>query len=169
MRSYNYVVVDLVRNPEGELLAVTRGRSGFLEYHRTDRDGAEIAEERSEFYFQRKSDIKKIRSSKEKERMIDRLNLWILQKNVGFMAVALERANEQLYSFAEQAGLEVHGEHWYRDLPQSHAQIAEAAKWLCRGSDAYSNYLNLCFEKGLGAYNLQIERRLEIWEGQSGE
>lgn len=162
-RSYNFVVVDLVRNPEGELLAVSRNRGGWLEYHRTARDGAEIAEERSDYYFKRKSDIKKVRSSKEKDRMIDRLNLWILQENIGFMAVALEKANDQLYSYAEKAGINTYGERWHENLPQSHADIAEAVKWLNRGSNAYSNFLDLTFEKGNGAYNIQIERQPVRW------
>lgn len=163
MRSYSFVVVDLVRNPEGELLAVSRGRGGFLDYHRTARDGAEIAEERSDYYFKRKSDIKKVRSSKEKDRMIDRLNLWILQENVGFMGSALEKAEDQLYSHAEKAGIDVHGERWYENIPQSMQNIAEAAMWLRRGSYAYRNFLDLTFEKGGGAYNIQIERRPERW------
>lgn len=163
MRSCNFVVVDFVRNPEGELLAVSRGRGGFLDYHRTARDGAEIAEEHSDYYFKRKSDIKKVRSSKEKERMIDRLNLWILQENIGSMAVALEKAEDQLYSHVEKAGIDVHGERWYQNLPQSMQHIAEAAMCLRRGSYAYRNFLDLTFDKGGGAYNIQIERRPERW------
>jgi len=75
MRSYNFVVSDLVKNPEGELLAVSRDNGGWLNYHRTTADGAEIDEERTDYYFKRKSDIKRVRASKEKERTIDRLNL----------------------------------------------------------------------------------------------
>lgn len=163
MKSYNFVVVDLVRNPEDELLAVSRNRGGWLEYHRTDRDGTEIAEERTDYYFKRKSDIKKVRQSKEKERMIDRLNLWILHENIGFMAVALDKADELLYSHTENAGIDVHGERWCEDLPESMKYIAEAARWLRRGSNAYGNFLDLTFDKGRGAYNIQIERRPERW------
>lgn len=163
MKSFNFVVIDLVRNPEGELLAVSRNRGGWLEYHRTDKDGTEIAEEWADYYFKRKSDIKKVRASKEKERIIDRLNLWILKENIGCMALALERAEDQLFTYATKAGFNPHGERWFDDLPQTHTNIAEAARALWLGSNAYRNFLDLAFEKGAGAYDIEINRRPEIW------
>lgn len=165
LRSFNFVVTDLVRNPEGELLAVSRSRSsGWLDYHRTAKDGTEIAEEHSDYYFKRKANIKKVRASKEKERMIDRLNLWILQENIAFMAVAIEKADDQLYAFAERHGVGTSSDRWYENLPQDDAPIKEAAMLLARGRYAYQNILHLASDKGGGAYDIQIERRPGIWE-----
>lgn len=163
MRSYNFVVCDLVKNAEGELLAVSRDGGGWLNYHRTTADGTEIDEDRTEYYFKRKGDIKKVRASKEKESMIDRLNLWILQENISFMGGILEKASDQLYSFAQRNNIDVSGDRWYEDLIDSHPNIAEAAKMLDRGSDAYSNFLKLTFTRGGPAYNLQVEREPEFW------
>jgi len=163
MRSYNFVVIDLVRDQNGELLAVSRGAGGWLNYHRTIKNGAEIDEDRTEHFFQRKSDIKKIRKSKDKTAMIDRLNLWILESNISFMAFALEQAEEQLYSQAEKMGYAPHGEDWYKDLPDSLVNMGNAAKLLDRGSRAYGNYLHLCFERGTGLYRVGLERLPEKW------
>lgn len=166
MRSFNFVVTDLVRNSEGELLAVSFGRGGFFDYHRTTKDGTEIDESHTEYYFKRKADIKKIRASKDKDRMIDRLNLWILQANVDFMALCLEQAEEHLFAYAEKTctsdiASNIRGDRWYDNLPDSMKSVASSAQLLSRGSDAYGNVLNLCFAHGGGAYHLKIERRAE--------
>lgn len=168
MRSFNFVVIDLVHNPEGELLAVAALR-GYFDYYRTVKDGTELAEESANYYFERKSDIKKIRKSKEKDRMIDRLNRWILQANIDFMGAALEKAEEALFSFADKELLKLEGKsciqgaQWYEHLPESLVKIESAGRWLYRGGRAYNNYLQLCMEHGVGLYNLQIERVPERW------
>jgi len=164
MKSYNFIVCDLVKNAEGELLAVSRGNGGWLNYHRTIADGAEIDEDRTDYYFKRKSDIKKVRASKEKERMIDQLNLWILHENVSFMGRILEKASDELYTFAERNNINVHGDRWYEDLIDSYPNVAEAAKLLDRGSNAYSNFLRLTFKRGGAAYNMQLEREPDFWD-----
>lgn len=162
MQSYNFVVIDLVNNQAGELLAVSKTDSGFLHYWRTIRDGKEIDEEPG-YCFKRKGDIKKIRPSKAKSTMIDTLNLWIMQENISFIAASMERAAESLATFAEKNGINISGERWYEKLPEAYANIANAARLLDRGDRAYNNYSQLVFTRGAGYYDIQLART-ERWK-----
>jgi len=79
------------------------------------------------------------------------------------MGGMLEKASEELYTFAERNNISVHGDRWHEALIDSYPNIAEAAKLLDRGSNAYINFLRLTFKRGGAAYSVQIEREPDLW------
>lgn len=158
MKSFNFIITDLVRNNAGDLLAVSVDGWDYKTYHYT-KDENRVDEDREDtFLFKRKSDIKKVRASKNKNALIDKMNLEILKNNVGVMAFCLEQASERLLCHVEKQGLQISGPDGFSDLPDNMAYIAKAGRLINKGLDNYSNYLKLCMENGVGLYSLSINR-----------
>lgn len=160
------LVIDLVKNPEGETLAITLSSRGNVDCWKTANNGQQLHEDRLRYFFKRKSDMKKIRESKEKRMLIDRLNQSILRQNISDMAEAMEYAEERLFTAAQDLGYHAHGDRWFEELGDSGVpgSIAKAARKLHTGLAAYSSLLGICGESGLGAYTLELERVSDRWE-----
>lgn len=157
MKSFNFVVTDLVNNASGELLAVSSDTHEYNTYHYTNK--GLIDENRPEVhFFNRKADIKKIRPSKNKEAMIDKMNLEILKNNVGYMAFCLEQASDKLLCHIEKEGFPCPGDDEFCDLPKSMEYISNAGKSITKALNSYSNYLKLCMDHSVGLYSLSINR-----------
>lgn len=156
MKNMNFVVVDLVKNEKDEMLAVSVDGWGCPTYHYLT--AANIIDEDNSFHhiFKRKADIKKVRSSKEKSSLIDKINLEILKNNVGAMAFALEQASDKLIFHLEKQNICVTDT--FADLPESLSCIGTAGKEITKGLNNYSNYLKLCMDSGVGIYALSITR-----------
>jgi hypothetical protein len=162
MRDYAFTIIDLVRNPEGELLAVSKGAWGYLTYHYTCNDTCIDEYRENTYLFKRKTDIKRIRPSKVKDAIIDKINASILRENISAMAYAMEQAEEQLRVFLEKN--EHYGRDVFRDLPPHLAHIGNAGEMLERGGRNYSNFLTLVMEHRVGLYTLSIHRDPQRWQ-----
>lgn len=165
MKNFSFVCVDVVRNIEGEMLAVSVGDWGYLTYHYT-KDENRIDEDREcTFIPKRKTDIKKIRSSKMKESIIDKINLDILKNNISSMERALEKASDSIHTYFDKINVPIKCDRTFGASSDPLKLLYDANRQLEKGSDAYSNYLKLSMDHDVGLYVISIERDANKWKG----